>query len=142
MQKKEVSQVDAKEYLEYVEILDIHIANVQAKIDRYKASAVCITSQMGGERVQGSANKQKIAEAVAKYTDIEKDELLPLKRQRDDILNTLERVRGRLCYIVLYEHYFQRKSLKRIARERKYSYSHIARKHTEGLAKLQKIIDR
>lgn len=130
----------AKEYLEEVQMLDVQIASVKMKIARHKAVATSITARMEGERVQSSGAKQKIADAVGIYVDIERDELQPLIRKRDEILDTLKKVRGSLRFIVLYEHYFNRKGFKTIAREKRYSYAHIIRAHREGLAELQKII--
>lgn len=132
--------MDAKEYLEEVQMLDVQIASVKRKIARQKAVATSITARMEGERVQSSGAKQKIADAVGSYVDIERDELAPLLRRREEILGTVKKVKGKLCFIVLYECYFEGKSLKQITRELKYSYSHIAREHGKGLRQVQRII--
>lgn len=132
--------MDAKEYLEEVQMLDVQIASVNRKIARQKAVATSITARMEGERVQSSGAKQKIADAVGSYVDIERDELAPLLRRREEILGTVKKVRGSLRSVVLFERYFNGKDFKEISRERRYSYVHIIREHRKGLAEVQKII--
>ena len=132
--------MEVRAYLEQVERLDLQIASAEQRVKRLKRKATSTTASMGGERVSSSGNMSKVADAVAEYSDIERDEIKPLKRQREAILANLKRVRGRASYIVLYEHYFNYKSLKQIALERNYSYSHVKNEHLSGLAKLQKII--
>lgn len=133
--------LDSKAYLEEVQRLDILISAARRKMARQKAVATSITAQMGGERVQSTSTKQRMAEAMDSYVDTERDELQPLLRKRDEILDTLKKVRGSLRFAVLYEHYFERKKLTVIARERHFSYSHIAREHGKGLREVQKIIE-
>ena len=132
--------LDSKAYLEEVQRLDILISAARRKMARQKAVATSITAQMGGERVQSTSTKQRMAEAMDSSVDTERDELQPLIRKRGEILDTLKKVRGSLRFIVLYEHYFNRKGFKTIAREKRYSYAHIIRAHREGLAEVQKII--
>ena len=132
--------MDGKAYLEEVQRLDILIKAARRKIARQKAVATSITAQMGGERVQSTSTKQRMAEAVGSYVDTERDELLPLLRKRDEILNNVRKVHGKIRFVVLYEHYFEGKKLTTIAKEQHYSYSHIAREHGEGLAEIARII--
>lgn len=132
--------MDSKAYLEEVQRLDILINAARRKMARQKAVATSITAQMGGERVQNTSTKQRMAEAMDSYVDTERDELQPLIRKRDEILANVKKVNGNLAFIVLYEHYFSRKNLRTIAREQHYSYSHVVRTHVEALKKLEKII--
>ena len=134
--------MDAKTYLEELERIDILIGSVKRKIDRLKASATSTAASLGGDRVQASRDQQKMADAVGSYVDIEKDELLPLLKKREKIIGTIKRVRGRLCFTVLYEHYAEGKSFKQIVKERRYSYSHVIRAHREGLSQIQRIIEK
>ena len=133
--------MEARAYLEQVERLNLYIAEAERKIGKLKAVATSTTAQMGGERVSSSSNQQKMADAVIRYSDIEREELIPFKRKTADFLHTLERVKVRMRFVVLYEHYFNGKSFKRISKEKRYSYSHIVRAHREGLAELQEILD-
>ena len=132
--------MEAKAYLEQVERLDLMIATAQRKVNKLKATATSTSASMSGERVASSGSKGKMADAVIQYTDIEREEILPLKRKKEDILRNLQKLKGRVEFLVLYEHYFNKKQFKIIALETRLSYSHIIRSHNCGLAQLQKII--
>ena len=132
--------MNAKRYLQQLERLNIMIDAIQRKIDRWKDVATNTTPQTGGERVQSSGNQQKMADAVNKYVDIERDELEPLKRKKSEIISTMERLDNTLQFKVLYMHYEERKDYTQIARELNYSYGHIERAHREGLRKIEKML--
>lgn len=134
--------MEAKQYLGQVERLDLYIAQAQRKINKLKRSATSTSANMGGERVSSSGNKQKMADTVDQYIDIERQDLARYKRERAEILHTLERLKVRLRFIVLYEHYFNGKSLKKISAETRYSYSHVKKAHGKGLKELQEILDK
>lgn len=132
--------MEARAYLEQVERLDLMIATAQRKVNKLKATATSTSASMSGERVASSGSQGKMADAVVRYSDIEREEILPLKRKKEDILRNLQKLKGRVEFLVLYEHYFNGKQFKRIALETRLSYSHIIRSHNGGLAQLQEII--
>lgn len=133
--------MDSREYLEQIAKIDLRIRQIEQKCERQMAEANNISPTIGGERVKSSGNSQRMADAVCSYVDTERDELTPLRQERDRILANLMKVSGKLRYTVLFERYVAGKNFKRIAREQRYSYQHVMRAHREGLEELQRIID-
>ena len=101
--------MNAKDFLKQLRKLDIMISNKLAEKDQWKAVALGITAQMGGERVQSSGSQQKMADAVNRYVDIEKeideyiDRLIDAKK---DVINVIEQLDA-TQYDVLHKRYIQ-----------------------------------
>ena len=92
-----------------------------------------------GERVQSSSNHQKMATAVCKYTDLEK-EVESLRKRRGEIISTIEQLSFQE-YDLLHKMYLQGRLLKEIAADKKKSYSWATKTHKNALKHLQKLID-
>jgi len=149
--------MEAKDFLGQVEKLDKIIENKLIEIDQWKAIAMNVTS--GGktvlvkvkgkyelqnmEKVQSSGNQQKMADAVARYVDIEKeidqyiDKLIDVKKDVTsviELLNTEE-------YDLLHKVYIQHLPLQDAAEACGKSYSWATTIHGRALKNVQKILD-
>lgn len=133
----------AKEYLKQIDKLDALIKNKLIEVQQWKDIAFGITAQMGGERVQSSGNQQKMAAAIEKYVDIEKeidahiDRLIDLRNEVISVIEQLDREEYELLHCV----YVQHIPLKDVAERNNYTYSWATWMHGKALLNVQKIID-
>ena len=133
----------AKEYLKQIDKLDALIKNKLIEAQQWKDIAYGITAQMGGERVQSSGDQQKMASAIDKYVDIEReidehiDRLVDLRNEVISTIEKLEKDEYELLHLV----YVQHVSLKDAADQMNYSYSWVTWVHGKALLNVQRIID-
>jgi prophage DNA circulation protein len=134
----------AKEYLQRVDKLDIMINNKLAEQQQWLDMALSITANMGGERVQSSGSKSKMADAIDKCIDMESDinrlidELIEAKR---DVIRVIEAVDNPTEYDVLHKRYIQKMSLSDIAERYGKEYSWATTTHGRALQSVQRILD-
>lgn len=135
--------MDAKEYLMQIQKLDKLIENKLAEVEKWKLIAIGSTAFPDNERVQTSGTKQKMADAVAIYVDIQKeinsdiDSLADLKKE---IIKTIEALQP-YEYDVLHKIYVQQMSVKEVSAVLDMSYSWVTWIHREGIKHLQKILN-
>lgn len=131
--------VTAKALLDKVRKYDRQIENKTLERQQWEEIATGITAQMGGERVQSSGNQQKMAVAVEKCIDIDREinELIAAKK---DIVSILEQLKA-AEYDVLYKVYVQYSTLKEVAQLCDRSYSWAVHTHIRALRNLQAILD-
>ena len=133
----------AKEYLKQIDKLDALIKNKLIEAQQWKDIAYGITAQMGGERVQSSGDQQKMASAIDKYVDIEReidehiDRLVDLRNEVISTIEQLEKEEYELLHLV----YVQHVSLKDVADQMNHSYSWVTWVHGKALLNVQRIID-
>lgn len=133
----------AKEYLLQIRKVDRLIENKVAEIDQWKAIATGTTAYSEGDRVQSSGSKEKMADAVARYLDMENeinadiDRLIDIKQE---VISTIEQLQTDE-YDILHKIYVQFKSFQEVAAEKSKSYSWVTSKHGRGLANLQRILE-
>ncbi|MBR3592167.1 MAG: hypothetical protein IKL46_04880 [Clostridia bacterium] len=134
----------AKEYLEQIKKIDTIINNKLIECEHWKKLAESVSAASDEVRVQSSGSKQKMADAVIKYVDIEReinehiDHLIEVKK---DVINTLEYL-PEVEYDVLHKIYVQNKTLYEVADERDVSYPSVASAHGRGLALVENILKR
>lgn len=136
---------EAQLYLEQVEKLDAIIKNKLIEKQQWKDVALGITANMGGERVQSSGNKSKMANAVDKCVDIEReiDEMVDkLISAKKDVLKTIEQLDSPIEYNVLHMRYIQYIDLQGIADHYKREYGWATTTHGRAIANVQKILDK
>ena len=135
-------------------MLDKMIENKLAEVEHWKTIALGTTASgadiiVNGvshkmDKVQTDGNPQKMADAIAKYVDIEReinnciDDLIKVK---NEVINVIEQTNNPLQYDILHKHYIQHKSLSDIAIHTNYSYAYIVEVHGKALKKVQKILD-
>lgn len=134
----------AQRYLERVEMVDSIIMNKLIEHRQWKDLALGITANMGGERVQSSGSKSKMADALNKCIDMEAeidglmDKLIAMKREAVSIL---ERLDNPYYYRLLHARYIQYIPLKDIAAKWETEYTNITSAHGRALDCVQKIME-
>ncbi len=134
----------AKEFLKQIRKLDTMIRNKMAEKDQWKSVAFGITGRTDGERVQSSGNQQKMASAVDRYVDIEReideyvDQLIDAKREVIATIELLDTVE----YDLLHKVYVQNYTLKELAIESGNSESWATTTHGRALQHLQEVLNR
>lgn len=135
--------MNAKDFLRQPKLLDIKINNKLAEKDRWKSIAFGISANNDSERVQSSGSKQKMADAVGRYVDIEKeidaqiDKLIDTKK---DVLSVIEQLEPNE-YDVAHKRYIQDMTFDEIAFAYKKSKSWATTIHGNALQSVQRILD-
>jgi DNA-directed RNA polymerase specialized sigma subunit len=133
----------AKEYLQKIGKYDMLIKNKLVEKQRWNDIALGITPQMNGERVQSSGNQQKMACAIERMIDIERelDEYIDrLIDTRNEVLSVIEQL-DKEEYDFLHLVYVQHFTLGEVANMKNYSYSWATSFHGKALKGVQKILD-
>lgn len=140
MRQKSKAQV----FLERVEMIDSILTNKLVEQQQWKDIALGITANMGGERVQSSGSKSKMADALNKCLDMEAeidalvDKLIDTKRE---IIAILEQLDSPTEYRLLHLRYIQYIELKDIAEKWEKDYTTITTTHGRALKNVQRILD-
>lgn len=136
--------MNAKEYLQQVQKLDVMIRNKQIEVEQWKAIATSSTSNSSdSERVQTSSEQQKMANAIARYIDIENeinaaiDRLVDLKK---DVIQTIEQLPA-IEYDVLHMKYIQFKSFEEIGEKYKKTKRWAESTNGTAIQYVQRILD-
>ncbi len=137
----------AKEYLKrlsrQIEKLETMIQNKTEESARWKAISLSITSRMGGDRVQSSGSKQKMAEAIENRITVEQeidaliDKRYDTRRELLDIIEQLDVNEYDVCY----KRYMQGMSFDEIAAAKYKSKNWCTTVHGRALDNVQKIIE-
>ena len=136
-------QNKAKEFLRQPKKLDKMIENKLIEKEQWKAIATGTAAQMGGERVQSSGSQQKMADAIGRYIDIEKeinetiDKLIDEKKDVISVIEQLELTEYDIMHMV----YIQYLTLEEAAMAYCNSYSWATTIHGRALKNVQKILD-
>ena len=129
----------AKEYLSRISYLDNKIDSYKDRIRHYKELAENRTSNLSPNKVQSCSSKEKMAEAVCSYSDLEaiiKEDLL----KKQEIVDTISLLNPQESN-VLYKMYVDYKPLWTISREMDRSYSWVTKVHSSGIRNIQNILD-
>ena len=135
---------DAQLYLRQVEKIDSIIRNKLIEQRQWKDIAMGITANMGGDKVQSSGSPSKMADAVVKCVDMEReidslvDKLIATKKE---VISTIEQLDSPIGYNVLHLRYIQLKDLQEIADHYKRSYDWAKQTHRRALKGVQRILD-
>lgn len=123
--------------------LDILIANKLIEIEQWKAIASGTTANSEGERVQSSGSQQKMADAVAKYIDIQTELDADIDRfidTKQEVIRTIESLES-TEYDLLHMIYVQFLTFDDVADKYDKSYSWATTVHGRALKQVQKILD-
>ena len=135
--------MDAKTFLRQLKKLDCMISNKLIEIEQWKSIAVGVVAPMGDERVQTSGSKQKMADAVIRYVDLEQeinediDRLVDAKR---DVIRVIEQLPVE-DYDLLHKHYVQYIELVDISVMYKRSYNGVKEQHKRAIKRVQAILN-
>ena len=132
----------AKGFLRQIRKLDALIKNKIAEREQWKEIALGTSVQLN-ERVQFHGSQQKMADAVGKYIDIEKeidhciDNLIAKKKEVISVIEQLNAVE----YDILHKVYVQYLTLHEVAYSIDKSYSSVTSIHGRALVNVKKILD-
>ena len=135
--------MNAKDFLRQPEKLDRMIENKLIEKQQWKTIAMGTSSHSDGERVQSSGSQQKMADAIARYVDIEAeidgciDTLVETKKE---VISVIERL-NTTEYDILHKVYVQYKSLYEVAELYDKTYSWVTTVHGRALKNVQEILD-
>lgn len=134
----------AKEYLDQVKKLNRLIENKMAEREQWRSMATSTGTFSNGERVQTSGSQQKMADAVCRYMDLEKEIDSCIDRYvdaRQDVIATIEQLPA-VEYDLLHKIYIQEIELADIPNICGKSYSWVTKVHGWALKAVQDILDR
>lgn len=134
----------AKDFLQSVLKIDKMIENKMYEKSQWVAIATSTTANCNGERVQSSGNKQKMADAVEKYMELEKEidrHIEELIKNKNEIIHIIEKL-PEPEYDLLHKIYIQKKTLYDFAEENNKTYSSVTTLHGAALKKVQNILDK
>ena len=135
--------MNAKSYLKQLEKLDTIINNKMIERTQWMGIALGVTAHSDGERVQSSGSQQKMADAVDRCVDMEReiddliDRLVDLKRDVTSVIEQLPTVE----YDVLHKLYIQHMTLYDVAEAKGKTYSWVTSIHGRALKNVQNILD-
>lgn len=133
----------AKCFLRQIEKLDRMIKNKVVEQEQWRSIAMGTTAPMGGERVQSSGSKQKMADAVERFVEIEKEinkSIDTLVDTKNDVIGVIEQLKT-IEYDILHKLYVQYMSLYDVADIYDKSYSWVTTIHGRALKNVQRILD-
>ncbi len=132
--------MQAKEYIEQIEMLDKLIENKMTEAAMWREKAISLGGFSSTGRVQESKDPHKAENVMAKYLDIEA-EAKELEAKRERIIKTIERLPP-IEYDILYKFYVLHIPLKEIAINNKKAYSWAANNKNKAMGHLQSILDK
>lgn len=133
----------ARDFLRQVQKLNCMIENKMAERQQWMDIAKGAVPQTTGERVQSSGNQQRMADAIGRYVDIEKEIDACIDRlvdARKDVIAVIEQL-SKDQYNVLHKIYIQGKTRQETADMLDKSYSSVKELHRRAIVNVQKIID-
>lgn len=135
---------EAQKYLEQVEKIEAIIRNKLIEKKQWLDIALGITANTEGERVQSSGSQSRMADAVGKCVDVEReideyvDKLIDTKR---DVTQTIEQLDSPTEYRLLHLRYIQYKTLWQIAEDYDKDYGWVTTTHGRALKHVQQILN-
>lgn len=133
----------AQEFLRQYEKQVTIIASCWAEVAKWKDVAYSVTGCTEGERVQSSGSKQKMADAVVSYSDIQADikqRIAEAKAIQNEIVRKIAQLKEPEYY-VLHSVYILGMQFKEVAASKNKSVSWATSLHGTALANLQAILD-
>lgn len=134
---------EAQMFLKQLKKLDCMIENKLIEKEQWKAIATGTTAHSEGDRVQSSGSQQKMADAVCKYLDIEKDidrYIDKLIDAKQDVISVIEQL-ATTEYDLLHKHYVQYLTFDEIADAYGKSRSWATTVHGRALVNVNRILE-
>ena len=136
--------MNAKEFLRQIKKLDRLIENKLIEIQQWKDIANNTTANLTGERVQSSSNPHKIADAIGRYIDLEREinqDIDKLVDTKKDVIGVIEQLNA-TEYDIMHKIYVQYLTFDEVAYACKHSKSWATTIHGRALAHVQAILDK
>ena len=131
--------MNARKFLERIGKIDRLIENKIAEKRQLLSIATGTTVQLK-EKVQTSGSKQKMADAIDSYVDLENDDIKKLVREKEEIISVIEGLKE-IHYDVLHKLYVQKFTLYDVAEAHDKSYSWATSIHGRALQSLDKLLE-
>lgn len=141
--ERKVTDMKAKTFLEQLAKLNKLIENKMIERQQWMSIATGSGQGTDSERVQSSGNPQKMADAVARYVDIEREIDAAIDKfieKRNHIISVIEQLPV-TEYDILHKVYVQGIPLDEVAVAFGKSYSWVTSKHGRALKAVQDILD-
>ena len=129
----------AEEFMQQIQKVNSMLENKRLEKEQLMAIATGTTVQIR-EKVQTSGTKQKMAEAVNSYVDLENGDIKELIKQREEVIRVIEKLNAK-HYDVLHKIYVQNIDLTDLAAAYDKSYSWATTTKARALDSLQKLLD-
>ena len=138
--------MNAKAFMRQAQKYDRLIENKMAEVAHWRALALSTTAASApetGVRVQTSGSQQRMAEAIEKLVDMEReinadiDRLVDCKREIIEVIEQLNATE----YDVLHKLYIQGMLLDQVATAKDKTYSWVTTVHGRALKNVQRILD-
>ena len=129
----------AEEFMQQIQKVNSMLENKRLEKEQLMAIATGTTVQIR-EKVQTSGTKQKMAEAVSSYVDLENGDIKELIKQREEVIRVIEQLNAK-HYDVLHKIYVQNIELNDLAVAYDRSYSWATTTKARALCSLQKLLD-
>ena len=136
--------MDVKKYLRQVELLDKKIKNKMVERQQWEDMAIGLSVGMGGDRVQSTGKKEKMAKSVERCVDIESeverlvDEYVKAKQE---VIATIEKLESPTEYNILHMRYIQFIQLKEIADKYTRDYTWVTTTHGRALKNVKDLLN-
>ena len=131
-------------YLERIEMVDNIVHNKMIERKQWEDLALSITANMGGERVQSSGSKSKMADALNRCVDMEAEIDRAVERlvaEKREIISVIEQVETPIWYNLLHMRYVQYKEPKEIAEHYGKNYDWTTTTLGRARANVREILD-
>lgn len=138
--------MNAKTFMRQAQKYDRLIENKMAEVAHWRAMALSTTGASApetGVRVQSSGSQQRMAEAIERIVDIEKEinaDIDHLVDCKQNIINVIEQLNA-TEYDVLHKVYIQNMPLDEVATAKDKTYSWVTTVHGRALKNVQRILD-
>lgn len=138
-----MTEMKAKEFLLQLKKLDKMIENKMIEQAQWRSIAYGTSAQSDSERVQSSGSKQKMADAIDRYVDIESeidqciDNMVDTKK---DVISVIEQLNA-TEYDILHKVYVQYLTFDDVAEMYGKTYSWSTTVHGRALKNVQRILD-
>lgn len=132
------------EFLQQVGKYKTIIHNKLIEAEQWKALAESTTSVLTPDKVQTSGSKQKMADAINRYIDIQNeinDYIDKLYETKKEVISKIEQLEP-VDYDILHKMYVQFMSFNDIAESYEMSYSWACKQHRKALEHLEAILSK
>ena len=132
---------ESKAFLLQIEKINRQIRNKEKERDQWRDIALAVSPKGGGDKVKSTSNQQKMANAVEKYVDLEKEidgQIDKLIDTKAEIISVIEKLNTNE-YDLIYKRYIQGMTLAEIAFAEKKSYSWATALHGIALENIKEI---
>lgn len=134
--------MQAKVFLRQLKKINSMIKNKLFEREQWKSIALGTTAHSIGERVQSSGSKQKMADAIDRYTDLEEEineHIAQLINKKVEVISVIEQLND-VEYDVLHKIYVQELNFDDVAAMYGKSYSWVTTIHGRALKNVNDIL--